>query len=182
MTTQPKHNVTVERAIDLLKGGQPLLNLYIDGEITIESNETWSKEIVIDNCIVDYFSGSMTQFDKPLKFTNAHFNKCQFVSTCFLSGLTIENCTFASHLDFQAGGHNKTGKPVSLINNDFADFVNFFDCWYESEVTIINNRFQKGTNLLGKPHKIPVTFNILPIVNNNFGRLDFDDEGYKTNS
>lgn len=143
MPAQLRNKITVERAIDLLKDGQPLSNCYIDGKLNFEFNETWNKEVLIDNCIVDYFSGIMTQFDKPVKFTNSHFNECEFNFTYFLGGLTIQNCTFASYLDFQAGGHNKMGKPVALINNEFAGFVNFFDCWYESEVMIINNRFEK---------------------------------------
>ncbi len=180
MTTQPKHNISSERATDLLQDGQPLLDLYIDGEIKIETNETWDKEIIIENCIIEYFSGSATQFDKPVKLINSYFKNCQFVFTYFLGGLTIENCTFDNYLDFQAGGHNKTGKPVVITNNYFQDFVNFFDCWYEDEVTISNNNFHHGTNLLGRPHNIPVTFDINPIIENNLGQLNFDNEGETT--
>lgn len=100
-----------------------------------------------------------------------------FVFTYFLGGLTIDNCIFYNYLDFQAGGHNKIGNPVIIINNDFKDFVNFFDCWYENEVTISNNKFHKGTNLLGQPFNIPVTFDKNPIVISNIGQLDLDTEG-----
>ncbi len=179
MTTQPKHNISVDTATDILNNGQPLTDFYIDGEIKIETNETWDKEVVIENCIVEYFSGSVTKFDKPVKFINSHFKKCQFVFTYFLGGLTIHNCTFDNFLDFQAGGHNKTNSTITILNNDFLDFVNFFDCWYESEVTICNNNFHCGTNLLGQPHNIPVTFDIEPIIENNVGQLDLDNEGEK---
>ena len=131
MTTQPKHNISTERATDLLKEGQPLTNVYVDGELKIEASDNWDKEVVFDNCIIEYFSGSITQFDKPVRLIN-----CQFVFTYFLGGLIIDNCTFDNYLDFQAGGHNKTGYPVIITNKDFKDFVNFFDCWYENEVTI----------------------------------------------
>jgi hypothetical protein len=84
-------------------------------------------------------------------------------------------------LDFQAGGHNKTGNPIIITNNNFKDFVNFFDCWYENEVTISNNnKFHKGTNLLGKPHNIPVTFDKEPIIKDNIGQLDLNNEGEKS--
>lgn len=177
MTTQPKHNITIERATDLLKDGRPLIDIYVDGVLKIEPNGIWDKAIVFENCIVECFSGSMTQFDKPVKLINCHFKKCQFVSTYFGGGLIIDNCTFDNYLDFQTGGHNKPGHPVIITNNDFKDFVNFFDCWYENEVTISHNKFHKGTNLFGKPHNIPVTFDIEPRIENNTGQLDLDNEG-----
>ena len=180
MTTLPNHNISIERATDLINDGQPLIDFYITGELKIETMETWGKEVVIQNCILEYFSGSCTQFEKSVKFINSHFKKCQFVFTYFLGGLTIENCTFDSYLDFQAGGHNKANNAISIINNDFLDFVNFFDCWYESEVTICNNNFHRGTNLLGNPDKVLITFDIAPIVSKNIGHLDLDNEGERT--
>lgn len=136
----------------------------------------FTKVLYISLCI-EYFSGSVTQFDKPVRLINCNFKKCQFIFTYFLGGLTIYNCTFDNYLEFQAGGHNKTGNPVIITNNSFKGFVNFFDCWYENEVTISNNEFHKGTNLLGRPHNIPVTFDIEPIITNNIGQLDVNNEG-----
>jgi len=65
---------------------------------------------------------------------------------------------------------------------DQEDFipVNFFDCWYENEVTISNNKFHKGTNLLGKPNNIPVTFDKEAIIKDNMGQLDLNHEGEKS--
>ena len=177
MKTIPKHNISIERATDLLTEGQPLSDAYVGGELKIETSENWDKEVVIENCVIEYFSGSATQFEKPVRLINCQFKKCQFVFTYFLGGLTIENCTFDTYLDFQAGGHNKLGCQVKITNNDFKDFVNFFDCCYENEVTICNNRFDKGTNLFGKPNNIPVTFDVEPTIKDNAGRLDFDNEG-----
>jgi hypothetical protein len=161
----------------LLKDGQPLTDCYIDGQIKIETSETWDKEVIIENCIVEYFSGSATQFEKHVRFINSHFKKCQFSFTYFSSGLTIDNCTFDNYLDFQAGGHNKNGKEIKITNNNFLDFVNFFDCWYQDKVTISDNKFNKGTNLLGKPNNIPVSYDIEPTIMDNVGQLDFDHEG-----
>ncbi|NQX81964.1 MAG: hypothetical protein HRT66_08225 [Flavobacteriaceae bacterium] len=176
MKTTPKHNISIERATDLLKDGQPLSDAYVSGELKIETDESWDKEVVIENCVIEYFSGSATQFKKPVIFINCQFKKCQFVFTYFLGGLTIDNCIFDNYLDFQAGGHNKIGCPVNITNNNFKSFVNFFDCWYENEVTICGNKFEKGTNLFGKPHNISVTFDKEPIVKDNTGRLDIDSE------
>ena len=76
MTTPPKHNITARRAKDLLKDGRPLIEFYIDGELKIETNGTWDKEVIFENCVVEYFSGSVTQFDKPVRLLNCHFKKC----------------------------------------------------------------------------------------------------------
>jgi hypothetical protein len=136
------------------------------------------KEIVIENCIVECLQISAIAFAKPMKFINCHFNECHFIFTCFLGGLFIDHCTFDHYVDFQSGGHNKDGNPVTITNNEFKGFVNFFDCWYESEVTISNNLFHKGTNLLGKLHDIGVTFDIAPTIKDNTGQLDINSECY----
>jgi len=141
------HIISAERASDLLSEGHPLIDFYIEGELKIEGNQIWYEEVVFENCIVEFFSGNGTHFDRPLRLTNSRFRECQFVFTYFLGGLTIDNCTFDSYLDFQAGGHNKPGNTVAIINNEFAGFVNFFDCWYSNRVTISNNKFHKGTNI-----------------------------------
>jgi len=177
MKTEPKHNISKERAIDFLKEGHSLTDVYVNGELRIVVPDKWEKEVLFENCIIESFSGINTQFNEPVRLLNCHFKKCDFTFTYFLGGLTIENCTFDNYLDFQAGGHNKAGNPVIISNNDFNDFVNFFDCWYESEVKINDNNFNKGTNLLGKVHNIPVTFDIKPIIKNNIGQLDLDNEG-----
>lgn len=91
MTTLPTHNITAERANDLLKDGLALTDVYVDGELKIETNETWDREVVFENCIIDFFSGNVTQFDQPVRLMNCHFKNCQFVFTYFFGGLTIDN-------------------------------------------------------------------------------------------
>lgn len=176
MTPNPKHNITAARATDLLQNGAPILDSYVSGELKIETNETWDKAVIFENCILENFSGAVTQFKQPVRLINCHFKKCQFVFTYFLGGLIIDKCLFDSYLDFQAGGHNKAGKPVIITSNYFAGFVNFFDCWYENEVIITENHFQKGTNLLGKPNNIPVSFDVKPTIHGNLGKLESDQE------
>lgn len=173
----PKHKISAEQAFDLLKEGQSISDALIYGVLRIEVNGNWEQELVFENCVFEFFSGSVTHFAKPVRFSNCRFKNCQFVFSYFLAGLFIENCTFEQYLDFQAGGHNKAGALVELKNNHFEGFVNFFDCWYESEVRICDNRFEKGSNLLGSPKNIPVRFDVTPLINNNNGSLDHDHEG-----
>ncbi len=56
MVTQTKHNISSETATDLLKNGQPLIGSYVEGEIKIEIRGSWSEEVVIENCVIEYFS------------------------------------------------------------------------------------------------------------------------------
>ena len=62
----PKQNISTERAADLLKDRQPLTNMYIDGELKIETDKKWDKEVVLEESIVEYFSGSITHFEKSV--------------------------------------------------------------------------------------------------------------------
>ena len=56
--------------------------------------------------------------------------------------------------------------------------MNFFDCWYQGEVTIKNNHFQQGTNLLGvdATSGIRTSFDVEPLIEGNIGQLDIDNE------
>ncbi|MEM6260963.1 MAG: hypothetical protein AAGI38_00540, partial [Bacteroidota bacterium] len=137
----------------------------------------WGKKLAIKNCELDLLSCVSVTFKKTVKLVNSHFHDCHFTFSYFLKGLKIDQCTFDDYLDFQAGGHNKEGCTITLNNNHFNGFVNFFDCWYESDVLIKGNNFTKGTNLLGKPNNIPVSFDKRLIMANNIGKLDFDTEG-----
>lgn len=174
---RPNYNISFDQANMLLANAQPLVDAYVSGETKIEAYDSWEKEVLLKNCTFEYFSGSATQFKESVHLVNCYFKKCQFVFSYFLGGLIIENCIFDDYLDFQAGGHNKNGNPVILANNQFAGFVNFFDCWYESEIIIKNNDFKKGANLLGKPFGIPVTFDVVPVIEDNKGQLNLDTEG-----
>ncbi len=178
MNATPKHNITVLRALDLITSGQPLIDVFISGELDlfIPYKDNFEHDLIAQNCIFENFQGVGVQFAKTVSFLNCEFKECNFIGTYFLGGLNIDNSVFDSYLDMQAGGHNQDGKMVSITNSTFKSFVNFFDCWYQSEVIIKNNDFQKGTNLLGKPNGISVTFDVNPIIENNKGQLNIDGE------
>ena len=174
MTAQPKHNISGQRANDLLVAGLPLADFYIDGNVKIVINGSWNKEVIIDNCIIEKFDGSVTQFDKPVKFTNSHFKDCAFVFSYFIQGLFIDNCTFGKYLDFQAGGHNQSGHAVIIQNSTFLSFVNFFDCWFNGQVLICNNKFDKGTNI--ESLRQLISFDIPSTIHDNIGLTNVEAE------
>jgi hypothetical protein len=174
MHMPPKKVISAEAAMDLLRAGSSLDNCYVEGIVEISGEENWNKPICITNCLLESFAGSLTQFPETVVFSDTYFQKCEFVFSYFLRGLTIENCTFESFLDLQAGGHNKAGYPIKIWNSTFLGFVNFFDCWYTGEVSISRNAFAKGTNIASQ--KQLITFDFPPELLDNTGRLDIEAE------
>jgi len=174
MDIRPKHNISAARALGLLTFGKPINDAYVGGEIYLSGESAWDKEVVISNCIVEYFDGCVTEFHQPVKFINTHFKDCRFISAMFLKGLIVENCTFDSYLSLESGGHNQSGYPVTIKNNKFEGFVNFADCWYMSDISVTDNTFLKGTNI-GSQNQY-LTFVVQPIIMNNIGRTDIEAE------
>ncbi|KAA9338709.1 hypothetical protein F0P96_07765 [Hymenobacter busanensis] len=175
--------ITADEALQKIQALEPLRGYHVQGALDLANLATdhytyFSYPLVIEHCRIDEISGSGGfAFEQPVTLRQAHFAKASFIFAYFLKGLDIEGCTFDSYLDFQAGGHNKPGCPVRLVGNAFKGFVNFFDCQYEAEVQIENNDFQEGTNLLGAPFNIPVTFDVPLVQTNNRGKLDHNHEG-----
>lgn len=112
-----------------------------------------------------------------MKLHNCHLGNCHFAFSYFLAGLTLDNCYVDDSVDFQAGGYNQPGYPVIITNCTFRGFVNFFDCRYQDDFTASGNAFTGGTNILGKPHNIPITFDRACQIDENTGILDADHEG-----
>ncbi len=169
-----REKITGDKATELIKNGTPLVGKEVEGKIDLVNIDNWEKVIVIDNCIIDNFEGTITRFQKPICFQKSHFKDCKFLFSYFLEGLLIKDCTFDSYLDFQAGGHNKTGHPIIIENNTFLSFVSFWDCCYNGEVLICNNNFIKGTNIDSK--KQMITFDIPPTISNNAGEINIEAE------
>jgi hypothetical protein len=165
-------------ALGRLRTGQAVVNTSIMDKLAPAIGETCDYEVQLNNCVINDFDGSVTQFAKPVKFVDCHFKNCAFVFAYFLQGLLIENCVFDHYLDFQAGGHNDIGYPILIKNNHFSGFVNFFDCWYKGEVFIYDNLFAKGTNINSRNQLI--TCEVVPIISGNQGPLNIEAE-FETN-
>ncbi|WP_324675566.1 hypothetical protein [Hymenobacter sp. GOD-10R] len=167
-------------ALDKILAGEVLRDYRVIGKLDLLAGSSESTyfghPILLENCWIEELHGSTLSFERPLELLNSYVHKCDLAFAYFLQGLVIEDCVFADYLDFQAGGHNKMGYPVRLLRNTFEGFVNFFDCWYEASVHIEGNKFSGGTNLLGAPKHYQVTFDELPLIQNNIGDLHRNDE------
>jgi hypothetical protein len=102
---------------------------------------------------------------------NCHFKECIFTFSYFLDNLHIEDCTFDSYLDIQAGINR--GSAV-LINNTFKGFVNFFDRTFEGSLELVDNHFEEGTNILSEKQMITLPDNL--VQKNNTGEMMCEHE------
>ena len=168
-------------ALQKILAGEVIRNCHITGKLDLlagsDDNTYFVLPIQLENCWVEELYGPVLSYKRPLKLLNSYVQKCDFAFAYFLEGLVVEDCVFADYLDFQAGGHNKTGYPVQLLRNTFEGFVNFFDCWYEDFVHVEGNKFTMGTNLLGALKHGQVKFDVSSLIQNNIGDLYRNDEG-----
>jgi|GEM_PF-640710 len=180
MKTAP-HSISAENAADLITHGKPLIDLHVKGTLNLYSlKEQIKSELIMQNCIVEDLVSPSIEFEHPVRITGSTIVKCSFNYAYFLAGLTIDHSTFNSYVDFEFGGHNQNNSPLTITNSTFEEFVNFFDCWFKSEVIISHNHFVKGTNLLGNMDDSYRThFEVEPVIENNRGAIDLDGEGDK---
>ncbi|WP_461791406.1 hypothetical protein [Pedobacter sp.] len=169
-----KNFITTKIASTLIANGYPLTNLIVSESLNIDGGEIWDKEVAFLNCDIENLTCIMVYFNRPVTFKNCHFNNASFNFSYFQKGLTIEDCIFDKYLDFEAGGHNEIGTPIIIKNNEFREFVNFFDYWFTGEVEITNNKFFKGTNIASKNQYI--SFDIPPVFKENIGLLNLESE------
>lgn len=176
-----KNIISSEYAIEIIFQGQELANYHIEGVIDLyKIVEGINSELVIRDCFVENLVSHSIEFIHGLRLVGSHFDRCSFNYAYFIGGLTIDNCFFDTYLDFEAGGHNQKNCAFKLKQSSFNGFVNFFDCWFQSTVEVVDNEFKKGTNLLGNKDKpFRVQFDLPPLIEHNRGQMDLDGEGDK---
>jgi hypothetical protein len=171
---KPVNMLSSIEAKAILENGTPLENSTIIGVLNLDFGNDWNKKIVFENCTIENLSCIMIQFKKRITFRHCLLKKASFNFCYFLGGLTIENCSFQSYLDFEAGGHNDLEENILIKDNYFERFVNFFDCWFTGPISVINNEFIKGTNILSKDQYLTVD---IPVFSeNNVGDLGIESE------
>ena len=173
--------ISAETAIGLILAGKPLNNYYIRDTLDLYKHEgKIVSDVIIEDCEFEKLASYSVEYRHPVRLSRCLFHDNSFNYAYFLAGLTIDHCVFETYLDFESGGHNQYNKLFTITNSTFHEFVNFFDCWFQSGVIISNNDFRKGTNLLGnRDQPYSVQFDIVPVVENNVGEMDLDGEGGK---
>lgn len=174
MTNNPINSLSANEAKKNIDSGIPLREIFIAGILNIENGSEWDKEIIIENCIIENIVCIGIQFNKRITIKNTYVKAASFDFCYFIGGLIIDNCVFDEYLDFNAGGHNSKGNFITINGNHFRGFVNFFDCWFNGEISVTNNIFESGTNILSKT--LWVSFDVPITAYNNVGDLCIESE------
>ncbi|SHE65507.1 hypothetical protein [Pedobacter caeni] len=174
MTNNPIDTISANEAKKNISSGIPLRNVFITGTLNIENGSEWDKEMIIENCIIENLVCISIQFNKQVTIKNTHIKAASFDFCYFIGGLIIDSCQFDEYLDFNAGGHNSKGNFIIINGNHFRGFVNFFDCWFNGEISVNNNLFESGTNILSKT--LWVSFDVPIVAQNNIGDLSIESE------
>jgi hypothetical protein len=175
-----RETISGDEAMELIKNNQPIIDKVVVGQINLTNflDDSNNFSVIIDNSAIDELLANSVNFSKQVILRSSTFKKCEFQFTYFLGGLLIKDSTFDSYLDFQCGGHNQPQIRIEILNNEFNGFVNFFDCIYNGPVTIKNNEFKRGTNVLGNKGKAFETqFDLELEITDNRGQVDIDGEG-----
>lgn len=126
-----------------------ITNLDMEGAFELNT------QLIIENCIIDFFK----------------------IHSCWFSeGLSLKNNIFKNYIDYQMGGHNK--KPIIIEENIFNNFFNFFDCQFSEKVELKKNIFIHGSNLMGNLNEgFKNVFDEIPLLENNIGSIYLDGFG-----
>jgi hypothetical protein len=172
--------LSAAEALGLLRRGEAVRDARIleplDLRALTEGDELFLPVHFAD-CLLRQVEAVDLQFHERVALQNCTVQSADsaFFAAYFVGGLSVTGCTFESEVDFQCGGHNQGGAVVALEGNTFRGFVNFFDCWFEGPVVVRRYRFEGGTNLLGNQgHPCRVTFDVPPVIEENFGDLALD--------
>lgn len=126
--------------------------------------------VCVSNSIIRKANFNSCNLSFELKIENCIISNFLIHSCWFTEGLILKNNHISNYVDYQMGGHNK--KNIVIDRNIFNEFVNFFDCQFESPLEVTNNIFHKGTNLLGNVDEgYKNIFNTPIVIWNNIGDL-----------
>ncbi|MET4084232.1 hypothetical protein ABIB40_004206 [Pedobacter sp. UYP30] len=174
MSPNPHKTIRFDKAFRLLKKGKPLKDCSVKGILNLYSDGLWEEEVMIQNCFIEDFNTMTVRFNKQITIKDCHIKSASFNWAHFVGGLTIQNCLFDNYLDFEGGGHNNPGNLYLIEKNEFKDFVNFNDCWFTGDVAILNNNFNKGTNISSDEQWITMDGKLT--VEDNVGQTDINSD------
>ena len=173
--------VSAEAALNELRTAGVIADANIEGPLSLRplcEGDVLNWSVRIERCSLNELDASFVEFVHPVILERCQIGRAQLFAAYFLAGLVVRGCTFADTVDFQCGGHNRSGALVQLEDNVFHGFVNFFDCWDEGPFEVRRCAFGGGTNLFGnKGEPFEVKFDVEPVAFENTGAIDQDGEG-----
>lgn len=170
--------IDASEALESLRHGQTLRDVTVVGPLTLgelAEDDVVRAPIRIEGCRIDHLAGESLRFAAGVVIANSSVGVLSFTFAYFPGGLDVADCAVGGGADFQCGGHNTGGRAFRLARCVFAEFVNFFDCWFEGPVVVRECRFEAGSNLLGNVGRpMQVQFDVTPVIESNVGSLDLD--------
>ena len=110
-----------------------------------------SEGMILEHCVIGVLDLSTIEFHGKVTIRNCIIDKLNLHCTWFATGLVFMGNIVMADIDYQMGGHNNEEMVIS--NNLFHGFFSFFDCIFEKQLTVKENIFLKGTDLLTRENK-----------------------------
>ena len=107
--------------------------------------------LTLEHCVIHVLNLSTIEFHGKVTIRNCIMDKLNLHCTWFAAGLEFTGNVVMSDIDYQMGGHNH--EEMIISDNVFHGFFDFFDCHFEERLTVENNIFKKGTDLLKRENK-----------------------------
>ena len=120
-------------------------------EFTVDGHDGESEGMTLEHCLIHELDVTAVRFSGRVTICNCIIDKLGIHSTVFGEGLMFTGNIVMSDIDYQMGGHNNDEMIIS--DNVFHGFFSFFDCIFEKQLTVKNNIFKKGTDLLTRENK-----------------------------
>ena len=120
-------------------------------EFTVDGHDCESEGMTLEHCHIHELDIMAVRFSGKVTICNCIIDKLGIHSTVFGAGLNFTGNIVMSDIDYQMGGHNND--EIIISHNIFNGFFSFFDCIFEKQLTVKNNIFKKGTDLLTRENK-----------------------------
>ena len=130
-----------------------------------------SEGMILEHCVIGVLDLSTIEFHDKVTIRNCIIDKLDLHCTWFAAGLEFTGNIIMSDIDYQMGGHNN--EEMIISDNIFHGFFDFFDCHFENKLTVENNIFMKGTDLILRENKgFDNYFHGGVILSGNIGKLN----------
>lgn len=148
-----------------------IVNKYIERFDDELAKEHTHHELILENCVIKCLDVNSLEFHDRVCIRNCVIHELIVYGSWFSGGLLFKNNVVLAPINYEMGGHNQMA--VTIAGNVFHGFISFFDCHFKEKLTVANNIFMQGTDLLAKENKgFDNLFDGGIILDNNIGKLD----------
>ena len=120
-------------------------------EKTVGGRDRECEGLKLEHCLIHELDLTAVTFADKVTICNCIIDKLVLHCTWFTAGLEFTGNVVISDIDYQMGGHNN--EEILISNNIFHGFIDFFDCHFENKLSVENNIFMRGTDLLLRENK-----------------------------